>query len=353
MEALEVTVRGRVYTAWTSVSISRSMEAVAGSFQVTAKAKPWFIPPGAPVRLRVEGADLIQGYVDSHESSSDRPGALVVSGRDKTADLIDCSAMNDPSEWRGLQLHEIAAEIADPFGIEVALETEPGPAFPVFRLQPGEKAWGAIERACRLRGVLAYTRGDGILLLTAAHDRDHASVPLFEGRNIESFRYLSSLADRFSAYVVRGQGFGSDEDFGDVVAGVQGDANDAGVTRYRPLAQIAEGAVTGASAQRRAQWEAAVRAARSAGLSVLVMGWRETPGGPLWRVNSLVQVEIPSIRVAGTFRIAATRMTFDERAGTRCDLSLARPDAFHAEPLLTEGENPFAALVAADQGTAP
>lgn len=55
---------------------------------------------------------------------------VTISGRDKTADLIDCSALAEgPAELKGGKLGTAAAKIADPFGLKVRTEVETDAAF--------------------------------------------------------------------------------------------------------------------------------------------------------------------------------------------------------------------------------
>lgn len=337
-DELELLVAGQAFSGWESMTVARALDALSARFSlVVSDRNPYPVRPGDECTVRVAGEVLVTGHVDGLEFKGDANGrTLTVGGRDRTADLVDCSELTDPGEWVDVGLAELAQFIADPFGVEVrALFTDALDPFAVFRRQPGETAWSAIERACRLRGILAFSSGDGALLLDRPAST-RSSVPLVEGEggNVEEWTITVDHANRFRNYFVRGQSSGSDDFSGELAAEIEGEATDEGIDRFRPLLVVAEGALTFDDAADRAAWEATVRAARAARLEVLVQGWRQTVGkGPVWSVNQLVPVRIPS---AGLSReLLVDSVTFERstsRTATR--LSLTRPDAYRPQPIV-------------------
>lgn len=340
-DELELLVGGRAFSGWESMSVARALDAVAARFSmVVSDRDPFPIRPGEECTVRVAGVTLVTGFVDALEFEGGPNGRrLTVSGRDRTGDLVDCSELSEPGEWSDIGLQELAQAIADPFGVEVrALFTEELDPFFLFRRQPGETAWSAIERACRLRGVLAFSAGDGALLLDRPASSS-SSVPLIEGGesgNVEEWRIEVDHTNRFRTYFVQGQTRGSDEFSGELAAEVEGQAEDPGIERFRPLLVLAEGAITFEDAQDRAAWEATVRAARSSRLEVLVQGWRQTPGtGPVWSVNTLVPVSIPSAGLKRSLLVDSVTFTRTKDT-TSTRLGLTRPDAYRPSPVVED-----------------
>ena len=94
----------------------------------------------------------------------------------------------------------------------------------------------------------------------------------------------------------------------------------------------AEGAATSSSAQKRAQWEAAVRAGRSETVDVVTQGWRD-PDGNLWLVGSSLPVKIEPIKIDHEMLLAGATYALSE-AGTTTRLNLRRPDMFTPEPVV-------------------
>jgi prophage tail gpP-like protein len=114
---------------------------------------------------------------------------------------------------------------------------------------------------------------------------------------------------------------------------VRGEAVDSGVRRTdRVLVLHAEESLTKEQAKIRAQWEATVRAARAAAVSVTVQGWRQATG-ELWPVNARVAVRAPRLGIDGPMLITQATYEVSSEGGTTTQLSLKRPDAFTPEPV--------------------
>ncbi|MEQ5770001.1 hypothetical protein NFH98_20735 [Halomonas sp. H33-56] len=339
-DTLTLTVGGRIYSGWTSADVTRDLEAVAGGFRIgvtdrwVGQTEPWPIRRGDPCRVAVNGEPLIDGYVDSASPSIDgQSKTLTVKGRDRTGDLVDCSAVHKPAEWHNIGLERLVRVLCEPFGLEVTLEVEVGVPFPRFAVQPGETAWEAIERACRLRAVLATGHAGGVLITRAGEQR--AADDLVWGENILTARAELDMSRRYSHYTVQGQNIGTDNAWGEVAAEVEGGARDAGVPRYRPLMVMAEGTADSANAQQRAEWEAIVRAARGSTASVTVAGWTQR-NGELWRPNRRVRISCEWLRLEGEMLITAVTYRQDDQSGTTATLKLQRPDALTPKPEVPE-----------------
>jgi prophage tail gpP-like protein len=200
-------------------------------------------------------------------------------------------------------------------------------------VDPGDSAFEALERACRLAGVLAVSDGKGGILLTRA-GAARASTALVEGQNIKGARFQYDSGGRFARYLVTGQRQGTDDDYGLAAAMVQGSARDATVRRgARVLMVRAEAGVTPAQAASRAQWEATVRAGRATSGRITVPGWTQADG-TLWPVNALVAVRSRSLGIDGQLLITEATYRIDE-GGTTTELTVRPPGAYLPEPVVT------------------
>jgi|LGVE01.1.fsa_nt_gb prophage tail gpP-like protein len=342
-DAVKLVVGGREYAGWTSVSVTRSIESIAGRFRLSltdrwpGQQSAWPIPPGAECSFSIGGETVLTGLVDMAAPRFDSANhESAVTGRDRTGQMVDCSANHSPGEWSGIRLNRLAAILAKPFGVTVTTATDIGAAFETFKLQPGETAFEALDRACRLRGVLPVADGQGGLVLTST-GKTRCSTALVQGENVKSAALTNDTTDRYRKYIVRGSQPSSDFLDAEQASAVEARATDAGATAGRTLIILAESAVDIASARKRAQWEATVRAARSVTVSVTVQGWRQG-NGELWPVNSLVSVDLPYLRVSGDLLISELTHSLDESGGMQTELTLRRKDAFLPEP-----EKPVAA----------
>lgn len=348
MPRVELYVAGSLFAGWESVTVSRSLEAVSGSFELRVSSRNgWPIPPGARARLELEGEPIVDGYVDSVEVfRGATEHTFTVQGRDKTADLVDCSAMIEPGEWLDVDLARIAQDVANPYGVSLgASEADPGEPFSRFSLQPGETAWEALERACRLRGMLATTNGRGELVL-ARPGGAAAETTLALGSNILAARLSMDQSQRFGRYVVRGQHPGGDDLLESHISGPEGEASDALARASRALLILSEGITTPDEAAERAAWEATYRAARAASLEVTVQGWRQRAGGRLWTLNELVPVLAPGLGISGKFLVSGVTYGLAAESGETTTLQLVRPDAYTPQPDLPPEGDPVAAFLA-------
>jgi prophage tail gpP-like protein len=343
---------GREYGGWKSVRVTRSMESLCGSFELSVSERwanqdqPWPIEEEDECAVIVDGKVAITGYVDAvRPSFSGFDESLNVAGRDRAGELVDCSAALGKWEYAGANLEKVARLLCEPFGIDVTLQAGLVASFTSkLTIDPGDTAFQVLEEACRLAGVVAISDGSGGLLLTRTGTA-RASTPLVSGVNVLSGSASYDSSERFRTYKVLGQQKGTDEVWGEAAAQVKGTATDDRVKRtWRTLVVRPEAAVTLEQAKTRAQWEAKVRAARGVSVSVTVPGWTQRDG-TMWPINALVPVRVPQLRVNGEMLITEVTFGLDDSQGQTTDLTLRRPDAFTPEPVVKKTkEEQFLAL---------
>lgn len=357
-EDVSVRVGGETFTGWTGVTIQRGLEALAARVTLQTHptlVRPFPIVPGDSLDVLVGAEQIVTGaIVDGLEAEVDPAGSsLTISARDQTAELVDSSTADTPSELRNVKLLELARILAAPFGVQVRSELtalEEGDAFELWRLQPGESPWAALERALRQRGALGITTPAGELLVTRPGE-NAADVRLVEGVNVKSTKLSYSHAERFGVYIAQGQD-SDGEGSAALLAEVEARAIDPEIDRPRSLVVLAEGAVDEEDVRRRAEWEAIVRAARSAVLEVVVAGFRQEVGGRPWTVNERVRVEIASLQIEARMLVETVtfqRARHDDLAESFTTLRLVREDAYRPVGSVAPSENPFRALLARRQ----
>ena len=100
-EAVTLRVGTTLYEGYESISISRSIDSLASSFSVNVIDKwreageLWPFIPGEQIRVNIGEDPVFNGYIDTLGVSitgDDRNFA--VTGRSKTADLVDCSVLS-------------------------------------------------------------------------------------------------------------------------------------------------------------------------------------------------------------------------------------------------------------------
>lgn len=329
-----------IYTGWTSARVTRSLEALSGTFEIgLTEREPGAIRPrsfaaGEACTVLLDGEVVITGWVDDVDPDyAAEQHSIRIAGRDRTGDLVDCSAIHKPGEWRGQKLETIVAELARPFGIPVRVVTDTGAAFARFAIEQGETVYEAVDRACRMRAVLATSTPAGGVLITRAGGGARVPVALERGVNILAGRGRISHRERFSHYIVKGQHPGDDLWPTSMAAHLRGEARDPGIARYRPMLLQAEDLTTTRSAADRAAWDANVRSARSRKATITVVGWRAGEAGPLWAPGQTVAVRDEWLGIDRDMLVSGVQFERGER-GTTTTLDLAVPGAFDqvAEP---------------------
>ena len=344
-------VGGQMYAGWESATITRSLETLAGTFELSLNEKwegqqrPWRVRQGDECSVEVQNSNgaphpLITGFVDRKSTSlAGEDHTVSVSGRDRAGLLVDSSALLAKWEFNNVHPLQLVTQICQPHGIKVALQAgiiAASIALPKkYAIDPGDTGAAAIENICRVAGLLAVSDGLGGILLTRA-GAERCATSLVEGRNVLRAEATYDSSGRFHRYVVLGSHKGRDDLSGPSAAGVKGEAIDSGVVREsRVLIIRPEGNVTPAQATQRAQWEAAVRAARATTVSVSVQGWLQGDGTP-WPLNRIVRVVLPTLGLglqSGGVELLTTRVTHTVTLdqGTTTQLELRSPEAFRPE----------------------
>lgn len=349
-------VNGKIYEGWKEVEIKRSLKAASGSFSMSITDRwsgqnaPWIIAPGDAAEVRIGADVLITGYVDTVSSSMDKDARNIsVSGRDKTADIIDCSVVSKTGEYANVTLLSLAQNLCAPFGISVAASQSTGAAFEVFKVQQGEAVFEALDRAARKRGFLLTSDTKGGLFITRPGST-RSNTRLQQGENIKVASSTFDSKERFSEYIVKGQDSGFTNEVDPAFAyAVKASAKDPTVARYRPLVIQSEQLTSIGDAKTRAGWEATTRAAKSGKFNITVQGWRQGDGS-LWQPNQLILAYADWIGLNGEMLVTDVSYSLTSEQGTICVLSLERKDAYLPEPSVPEKTDPLAQAIKKDPG---
>jgi prophage tail gpP-like protein len=339
INTVKLLVDGQAFGGWKEVAIRQSLECMAGAFHLSVTRKwdgqqqPYKLREGLPCQVLIGDDVVITGYVDEYATEGDKDSAsITVQGRDKTGDLVDCSAIHKSGQWLQAGLQRIVTDLAKPFGIGVTVDAgvSLGEAFKSFSLQEGESVFQAIDRACRMRAVLCTSSPTGEVLLTRAGSVS-TGVQLVEGVNIEAYSARHTWAERYSQVTVKGQGPGDDDENGAAVAHGKAQATDAEIDRYRPLIVLAEHGAGLKALKDRATWETQVRMGRGKRGEVTVTGWRtgrDGAVGELWRPNRLVYIASPAMYLDDEMLIVGCSYELSDKKGAQTRLTFARREAF-------------------------
>lgn len=351
MDKVELFVNGKIFGGWKDVSITRSLNAVSGSFSLSltdrwsGQAEPWIVAPDDECEVKVNGEPVISGYVFTVSNSIDKANrSISVGGRDKAADLVDCSIDLKTTQLEKISLKRLASLLADPFGVKVTIDVSTGAPFSPFAFNQGETCFEALERACKMKGFLLTSDGAGGILITRPGQTRSKTI-LEQGQNILQASSSFDHAERFSTYKVKGQSSKFNEESDPIFAfQIQGTAKDQNVKRFRPMLIVADNLVTNELARTRAQWESTNRAAKAGKFKVQVQGWKQGDGS-LWRPNQLIRVRSSWLGLDDDLLAVTVQMSLSDRAGTTTEINLERKDAYTPEPLVPTQTDPLEAAL--------
>lgn len=338
MNNVELKVDGKIFSGWTSVTVNRSIETMAGYFDLGVNVQTSTdlssLAPGKPFTLSIDGQTVITGYTDGRRRQMGADSMkITIAGRDKTADLIDCAAIYKGGQWKKRTLEQIARDLCQPYGVAVRWEltdAESAAPFTSFTLDHSETVYEALGRAARARGVLITSNAAGDLVFTRA-DESH-SDRLVLGENLLSVDFDEDYRDRFSEYTVKGHGRANGK-VGDTVdaraiASQKGTATDSGITRYRPMIILADSKVDAQSATARALREQRRRLAKSVTFEAQLDGWTRS-NGQIWMPNILAEIDASKFAIqTGPLLVSKVVQTLDDREGVKTTLKLAPRDGF-------------------------
>lgn len=341
MTDISLSIEGTKYSGWETIRVTRSIDSLCGEFSFSLTDFPFEetrkITAGLAITVQLGSETLITGYIDrvSRTKEGNRK-ELTFSGRDKTLDLVDCSAIYKSNVWRQAKLSQIANDLCAPFGVIVASVEGGNPKVKEFAIQTGETPFSAIERLCRAYGILPLTDNNGNLLLTTVGLLE-ADVKLVVGQNIEKVTYSQDWTERYSNYLIKGYQRGRGNGWLRDKVNLKGQAVDAGVTRYRPIVTVAERHMDAKEISTRAAWEAQVRMGRSETAMCTVMGWHQNLMLPpiltrIWEPNELVSLEDSDWGIRAQLVISQVTFEVTAQTGRTTILTLNPLETYKANP---------------------
>lgn len=329
--SIELRINGERYDHWEKATVQRSMLQAAGQLNLTYSASRKAIKPGVAFDLLLDGHQAMRGYLDSvSQRLSHGELNCTAQGRDKTADLVDCSNHDNgkTGSLAQLPLDELVLHYCAPYGIQLIRNKniELGEKLSLGQ-SPGETAWAAIERACRQRAVLATSDAFGNLLLTRAGADQHPAA-LVEGQNIISaelnldhsqryYRYLWLLQSSDAAQWSPSESTVLDSDVKEVI--------DDDARAPRTLVGVIDSDGGDTYIDEQVNWECNVRRGRSQMLDVEVAGF--SLHGHILSPNQLIHCRLPSFGISQQWLIVSTLQTYDQR-GSITKMQLMPPSAF-------------------------
>jgi prophage tail gpP-like protein len=314
-DQVEVVIGGRAHSAWSHYEIDSDLLTPADEWSVSIDQQDLQVPievrRGVDAQIRVGGELVMTGQVDTR-SQVVRKGAqgLDIRGRDGAAQLLDCSAPIFAAQE--LTLDQVVAKIVRPMGItKIRIDADNKLTRDRVAIEPGETAWGALQRAAEANGLWPWFEPNGTLVVGGPDYSKPAVDTLVlrrngQGNNITEATETESLHERYSEVTVLGQAHATSARAGrnDIKATVK----DTGVATHRPRVIIDHEATSVAIAQARARKLISDAHVRGYSLTLTLRGHR-TASGLLWAPGQRVRAVIEDLGIDGVFFIMARRFS--------------------------------------------
>ena len=287
------------------------------------------IKPGDVCTVKIGNDPVMTGYVDATPVSYDANSITRnVSGRSKTADLVDCSAVFSGGQWKNQKIERIATDLAAYYRIKVITETNTGLPISAHQIQQGESVYQSLDRLLRARQLYLTDDEKGNLVFIEV-GKERATTSLTVGGDIGNVLSGSLTLDytgRYSRYICKGQSAGDDDLYGEATTQTQEASDDTGIERQRVLVIKQSGQGDRAACRNRVLFERDSRAGKSLSATYTVAGWRQGDGA-LWRPNLLVKIVDPIAGFNDWLVIASVSYKLDDK-GQLCTLNVAPKTAF-------------------------
>ncbi|UXN35847.1 contractile injection system protein, VgrG/Pvc8 family [Avibacterium paragallinarum] len=207
---IELYLNGLIFSGWKSLSVTRSLEAMSGHFELGIAVRPEddvsALQVGGSLVLKMNGQTVITGYLDDlTQNISGTNKDIRITGRDKTADLVDCSVIHHSYHFRNQTVKQIAQVLCQPFNINVVWEvltSKANDVIKVWQVEPGETVFDTLTKLARHKGILVTSDVEGNLVFTEPSTELKGELIL--GQNILELEATDSWANRFSLYRVIG-----------------------------------------------------------------------------------------------------------------------------------------------------
>ncbi|HED5569703.1 TPA: phage tail protein [Yersinia enterocolitica] len=324
LDKVSVIVGGKVFSDWSGYGIDSDFLIPADAWSMRLGLPAGIFPKevvrGAPVQVRVGPDVVMNGRIDRVSRSVSRDQvSLSVTGRDGAAILVDCSAPVFTS--RQVSLEEVIAQVVRPLGIKnIELHAESSIRNDKVTIEPGERAWETLLRACAGRGLWPWFNPDGTLVIGGP---DYSAEPVAtlimrrsgEGNNLLSLSDEASIERSYSRLTVLAQSHAhstnkkkdlgivdvddsnvsvSDEEMDTGLAetgqhGLQFTVEDPTVNYYRPLVMVMHDADDQEQVRYRARKLMADARLEGYSLIARVQGHR-TSNGTLWQPGQRIHV---------------------------------------------------------------
>lgn len=333
---VRVNVGGFGFEGWTGVNVTRSVDDLAGTFDLTVcldreLSDSLLMPELAEdteCSVDIFGQRVITGFIDKRSGSGGPENyTLSLSGRSKTRNAVDSSALHPTGQFNNKKTSDIVKEISDRLQVPVKNELTDDPVHPRFIFRDGEFAERAIRTCCREFGITATDDEMGNIVLKEIGKRSGEDAVVL-GVNVHTWNVSRDVTNRYSNYVTKGQSVPTDQNYGKQASEIVKMSEDSGLKSFRPLIVHMDGDADNTKVEKRANMEATRRMGEGIEVSVVVAGWTQESGA-IWEPDRLHYVDIPIEGITNTMLLKTVSFSLSNDEFETA-LTFVPPEAYKA-----------------------
>ncbi len=349
MFAMEVD--GIKYDGFVSASVSRSLENFSGIFNFSATnipGEPFPIKIGATCKIVVDDEIIMDGFIEAINVSYDIDQHLIqISGRDKTADLVDSQigGVNIEFTQPNVSFKSLVEKVLSILGISNIefIQRDEIKDFgdgEIESASSGQTAFDFLETYARKRQIVLTTDGSGNIVARKSPEGTYSTI-LSSKKNskttILSASFKFDVSKRFNRYqVISSDNLSSYTDVkskpAEKSANVQSKIIiDDQIRKTRLYAFVPDQSCDETQATDQAKWEAAYRQSKSLVYNVTVQGFKPENDINIWLPNNIVTILDDYAALYGQMLITGVIYNYSVDEGSKTTLTCYVADAFTLE----------------------
>lgn len=342
---IKLQVNGVQYTGFVSADVNLRLDALSNTFAFEATAKKGVPLPfrgGESCVVLVNDLKVLTGNIEIVEVNySGSEHRIVISGRDKTGDLLDSTLDAISDIIPPISLKELIEIVIDKLGLPIEVIDKVNPpkfnkAEDLASPSAGQNAFSFIETYARKRQVLITSNSDGNLVISKSSGTFVSSALRNQVNgdfnNVLEGSVSYDTTGRFNTYKFASSLNPTSLIFAgntplEKVVSQSGTATDSDIRKGRQLILISEDPFSDKQNEDRAKWEANIRKARGRVYSVTVSGY-ETLTKQLWDINMVVPVVDDFAGIDARMLINSVNFSENLNSGATSSLGLVNEEAY-------------------------
>jgi prophage tail gpP-like protein len=337
-EKVSLLIDGKRFEHWSELEITLSVDSIA-----TCSFKAPFEPEHREFRetfrpfsfkaleIRVDDATLFKGLLVGVDPQADALASTVeVTGYALPGVLQDCNAPGStvPHEFLKADLRTIARALAEPFGIPVRFDAEPGKAFEKAKLDETKTILAFLSELAQQRGLVFTNTADGELLCWKSVEPGNPVATFVVGNE----QPITSVSASFSPqrYFAEITGFGRSKRNKRGVQHTEKNPWLPGVVRPRSY-RVPDADPADVPQATRAEL-GRMFATMASWTIDNVPGWRD-PNGALWAPNTTIMITAATAMIYRRTEMLVRSVTFSQSATSEStSFELVLPGSFSGDP---------------------